>query len=60
MAEDKKTDQAGAPEAAGSKKINEMTLREIEAKLAEVKEKQWGWTSRYARHLLLRKKTLGA
>ena len=56
MAEDKTTEQAGA---AGNKKINEMTRKEIEAKLAEVKEKQGGLSSRYARHLLLRKKALG-
>lgn len=60
MAEDKKTDQPGTPEAAGNKKINEMTIKELEAKLAEVGEKQGGWTSKYARQLLLRKKTLAS
>jgi hypothetical protein len=59
MAEEKKADQAGTPEApAGNKKINEMSLNELEGKLAEVKEKQGGWTSKYAKQLLLRKKTL--
>jgi hypothetical protein len=61
MAEEKKADQAGTPEApAGNKKINEMTLKELEAKLAEVQAKQGGLTSKYAKQLLLRKKTLGA
>ena len=35
-----------------------MTLSELDAKLAEVKEKQGGLTSKYAKQLLLRKKTL--
>ena len=62
MAEEKKTGQAaeGQTQAAEesapkTKKINEMTLKEIEAKLAEVKEKQGGLTSKYAKQLLLRK-----
>jgi len=59
MAEEKKADQTGTPEAtAGNKKINEMTISELEAKLAEVKEKQGGLTSKYAKQLLLRKKSL--
>jgi ribosomal protein L29 len=60
MAEDKKTEQPGTPEAAGNKnkKINEMTIKDLEAKLAEVKEKQGGLTSKYAQQLLLRKKSL--
>jgi hypothetical protein len=67
MAEDKKTEQPaeGEAQAAGdstrkTKKINGMTLGEIEAKLAEVKEKQGGLTSKYAKQLLLRKKALSA
>ena len=63
MAEDKKTEQPGTPEAAGNngnKKINEMTIKELEAKLAEVKEKQGGLTSKYAQQLLLRKKSLAS
>ncbi len=67
MAEEKKTEQAaeGQTQAAGdsapkTKKINGMTLKEIEAKLAEVKEKQGGLTSKYAKQLLLRKKALSS
>jgi hypothetical protein len=67
MAEEKKTGQAaeGQTQAAGdstpkTKKINGMTLKEIEAKLAEVKEKQGGMTSKYAKQLLLRKKVLSS
>lgn len=67
MAEEKKTGQAAesptqaVEEAAPkTKKINGMTLKEIEAKLAEVKEKQGGLTSKYAKRLLLRKKTLSS
>jgi hypothetical protein len=58
MAEEKKTDQTAAPETpAGNKKINEMTGKELDAKLAEVQEKQGGLTSKYAKQLLLRKKS---
>jgi hypothetical protein len=48
------------PESAEKrkKKINEMTLKEIEDKLAEVKAAQGGLSSRYARQLLARKKSL--
>jgi len=61
MADEKKADQAGTPEApAGNKKINEMTLKELDAKLAEVQEKQGGLTSKYARQLLRRKKVLAS
>lgn len=61
MAEEKKAEQTGTPETpAGNTKINEMTLKEIEAKIAEVKEKQGGLTSKYAQQLLLRKKSLGS
>jgi len=41
-----------------NKKINKMTLAEIEAKLNEVKSSQGGMRSRYARQLLGRKKIL--
>jgi hypothetical protein len=41
------------------KKMNALTLAEIEAKLAECKEKQGGLVSKYARQLLARKKALG-
>jgi len=67
MAAEKKTEKPAEDEAqsAGdsapkSKKINGMSLSEIEAKLAEVKEKQGGLTSKYAKQLLLRKKVLSA
>lgn len=67
MTEEKKTGQAaeGQTQAAGdstpkTKKINGMTLKEIEAKLAEVQEKQGGLTSKYAKQLLLRKKVLSS
>jgi len=67
MAAEKKTEQPAEDEAqaAGNaspktNKINRMSLSEIEAKLAEVKEKQGGLTSKYAKQLLLRKKVLSA
>ncbi len=61
MAEEKKAEQAGTPETpAGNKKINEMSLKDLEAKIAEVKEKQGGMTSKYAQQLLLRKKSLAS
>lgn len=50
-----------APESPASprrKKIKSLTLAEIEEKIAQVKEKQGGFTSRYARQLLHRKKIL--
>ena len=50
--------QAPADSTPKKKKINEMTLAEIEAKLAEVKEKQGGLASKYAHQLALRKKAL--
>jgi hypothetical protein len=67
MVEDKKTEQAakGQIQAVGdsipkTKKINGMTLKAIDAKLAEVKEKQGGLTSKYAKQLLLRKKVISS
>jgi hypothetical protein len=42
------------------KKINTLTLAEIEAALAECKDKQGGLISKYARQLLARKKVLSA
>jgi len=42
------------------KKMNALTLAEIEAKLAECKEKQGGLVSKYARQLQARKKNLAA
>jgi len=73
MAEEKKPGKEKAPakpeapaqadagsESTGKrrKKINEMTLKEIEDKLAEVKEAQGGLSSRYAHQLSARKKNL--
>mgnify|MGYP001247270658 FL=1 len=40
------------------KKMNTLTLAEIEAKLAECREKQGGLISKYARQLEARKKAL--
>jgi len=40
------------------KKMNILTLAEIEAALADCKEKQGGLTSKYARQLQARKKAL--
>ena len=40
------------------KKINALTLAEIEAALAGCKDKQGGLASKYARQLLARKKAL--
>ncbi len=54
MADEK---QENAPKR---KKMNALTLAEIEAKLAECKEKQGSLTSKYARQLLARKKALSA
>ncbi|MDH4197882.1 MAG: hypothetical protein OEW05_10770 [Candidatus Aminicenantes bacterium] len=63
MAEDKKkTEAPETPAAEGTprrKKINELSPAEIETALAEAKEKQGGWRSRYAHQLLARKKALG-
>jgi hypothetical protein len=42
------------------KKMNALTLAEIEAELAECKEKQGGLVSKYARQLLARKKALSS
>jgi hypothetical protein len=55
---------AEAPAAAESgpkkKKVNQLTLAEIEARLAECQEKQGGLVSKYARQLLARKKALAS
>ena len=42
----------------GLKKINKMSLAEIEAKLEDVKEKMGGWDSKYAQQLIKRKNYL--
>ncbi len=41
-----------------AKKINKMSLAEIEAKLEDVKEKMGGWNSNYAQQLIKRKNYL--
>jgi hypothetical protein len=58
MAEEK-TAQA-QEKAKGGKKINKMSLAEIEKKLAEVKSAQGGLSSRYARELQRRQNFLRA
>ena len=45
---------------SANKKINKMSLAEIDAKLNEIKSSQGGLRSRYARQLALRKKALTA
>jgi len=44
--------------AAKNKKINKLSLAEIDLKLNELKTSQGGLQSRYARQLQLRKKAL--
>jgi hypothetical protein len=51
MADEKK-------DAKKRKKMNTLTVAEIEAKLAECREKQGSLTSKYARQLQARKKAL--
>ncbi len=64
MAEKKADAKTEAPAAAAGesaprkKKVNELSLAEVEARLAECKEKQGDLGSKYARQLLARKKTL--
>ncbi len=41
-----------------NKKINRLSLAEIEARLEEIKKAEGRWQSRYARALLARKKAL--
>jgi hypothetical protein len=60
MADTKSTDKPEGAESQGNPKVNQMTLAEIDAKLNEVKTAQGGLRSRYAKQLLLRKKSLGA
>ena len=66
MAEKKAEPKAEAPAPAAAesgpkrKKINTLSLAEIDACLAECQEKQGGLASKYARQLLARKKALTA
>jgi hypothetical protein len=50
----------GSGGSSKNKKINKMNLAEIEAKLEEVKSSQGGLASKYAKHLLLQKKTISS
>ncbi|MGD1009076.1 MAG: hypothetical protein ABR951_02875 [Candidatus Aminicenantales bacterium] len=66
MAE-KKPDPKPEPQAAAApesgpkrKKVNRLSLAEIEARLAECQEKQGGLVSKYARQLQDRKKALAS
>ncbi|MDY0231833.1 MAG: hypothetical protein RBR88_05055 [Candidatus Saccharicenans sp.] len=52
MAED------SATKSQKKKKINRLTLTEVEAQLQEINKTQGGWHSRYAQHLEARKKAL--
>jgi len=45
-------EKTDAESGSRSKKINKMSLAEVEAKLEEIKGKQGGLRSRYARQLL--------
>ncbi len=54
---DEKAEQA-QEKAAHGKKINKMTLAEVEKQLEEIKTSQGGYTSRYARELRRRKSNL--
>ncbi|MDI6845858.1 MAG: hypothetical protein QME28_06945 [Candidatus Saccharicenans sp.] len=49
---------SAAEKSNKNKKINRLTLAEIEAKLEEIKKNEGHWKSRYARALLARKKVL--
>lgn len=65
MAEDAKkaTDGESSPapeKEPRKKKIKDMSLKEIESRLAELKTTQGGLRSRYARHLLDRKNALSS
>jgi ribosomal protein L29 len=60
MADTKNTAKPEGGEPQGNAKVNKMTVAEIDAKLNEVKTAQGGLRSRYAKQLLLRKKSLGA
>ncbi len=56
MAEEKP--EQAQEKAARGKKINKMTLAEVEKQLAEIKSSQGGLTSRYAKDLQRRKNRL--
>ncbi|OGD20412.1 MAG: hypothetical protein A2W03_01690 [Candidatus Aminicenantes bacterium RBG_16_63_16] len=56
MAEEKP--EQAQEKAARGKKINKMTLAEVEKQLQEIKSSQGGYTSRYAKELRRRKSIL--
>lgn len=56
MAEEKP--EQAQEKAARGKKINKMTLAEVEKQLEEIKSSQGGYTSRYAKELRRRKNNL--
>ena len=61
MAEEKPKQEAPAPQAVApkkNKKINKMTLQEVDKKLEEIKEKMGSLSSKYALELLRRKTQL--
>jgi len=61
MAENKSDAKAETPEGGRKKKkVNALSLAEIEARLAACDEKQGGRDSKYALQLLARKKALTA
>jgi hypothetical protein len=60
MADTKNTAKPEGAAPQGNPKVNKLTLAEIDARLNEVKTAQGGLRSRYAKQLLLRKKSLGA
>lgn len=57
MATDDKA-QIETKKKKSNKKINQMTLEQIEKKLQEVQQNQGGFNSLYARHLLRRREVL--
>jgi len=57
MAEEK-ADQSQEKAARGNKKVNKLTLAEVEKQLQEIKSSQGGQTSRYAKVLQRRKNNL--
>ena len=56
--ESEKIEEKTSPEPLKKKKVNQMTLAEIEAQLKMVQENMGGIQSKYAQHLLERKKYL--
>ena len=57
-AEKQEEPQAEKPQGKKRRKISRMTLAEVESELKAVREKMGSFQSRFARHLLARKKEL--